>query len=111
MKTYKFDLKKEWETLCGLKDGSPLKIYHFNLTKAIGDPFPHFHPRGNEYYLVLKGRIALNFNGKDIWVKAGEMVQFNPKEIHHALPKIDGPAQVVVFRQEFEKDDKVEVKS
>ena len=109
MKKFKANGKEGVNLLCGLKDGSPFRVYR--VLRKIKDAFVddlHFHPKGYEYYYVIKGRIVINLSDKDITVNTNELLCVEPKEKHKVV-SVKKDCGVIIIRNEFSINDKISV--
>lgn len=106
MKLYNTKNEAGMKLVCDLNCGSPLKIYRIKYTKEWDGDDWHFHPHGYEYYFVLNGQITVQVEKEEVVVCEGEMLCVYPGETHRVL---GGRADqdTIVFRQEFQKNDKV----
>ncbi len=108
MKKYDITAEQKVKTVTSLKNGSPLKIYRIaNETgKVYPNEFLHYHPNGHEYYIVLTGHIVIQVGKKKVDLKAGEMLQLFPGEVHK-VAKVIEQCDTIVIRNEFAENDKV----
>lgn len=65
------------------------------LVKLLGEFIWHRHDHEDELFLVLKGRLRIEFRGHDVWLKEGEFL-IVPRGVEHR-PVAEDEAQVVLF--------------
>jgi mannose-6-phosphate isomerase-like protein (cupin superfamily) len=58
---------------------------------------PHRHAESDECFIVLKGTLVVDVEGKRITVKAGEFCCF-PAGIYHAILEVHPPAETLMIR-------------
>ncbi len=56
--------------------------YHFKLVKLQGDFVWHSHPETDETFIVLEGKMRIDFRDGNVDLKAGEMLVV-PKGVEH----------------------------
>jgi mannose-6-phosphate isomerase-like protein (cupin superfamily) len=56
--------------------------HHFKLAKLQGDFVWHSHPDSDEVFLVLHGRLRIDFRDGDVTLEQGEMLVV-PKGVEH----------------------------
>lgn len=55
---------------------------HIKLVKLQGEFVWHHHDQEDELFLVTKGRLLMQFRGRDVWVEEGEFI-IVPKGVEH----------------------------
>ena len=56
--------------------------YHFKLVKVQGEFIWHDHPETDEVFIVLKGRLEIQFRDASVVLREGEMFVV-PKQVEH----------------------------
>lgn len=69
--------------------------FHVKLVKLEGEFVWHFHEAEDELFLVLQGRLRMQFRDREIVVEAGELIVV-PHGMEHR-PVADEEAQVLLF--------------
>ena len=55
---------------------------HVKLVKVQGEFVWHHHEHEDELFLVLNGRLQMQFRDKDVWLEAGEFI-IVPRGVEH----------------------------
>ncbi len=58
---------------------------HVKLARLLGEFDWHRHADEDELFLVMKGRLLLQFRDRDVWVEEGEMVLVPRGEEHRPV--------------------------
>ena len=69
----------------------------------------HFHPLGDELFIVLKGKIKMKFDGIEQILVAGDYV-FQKPNTKDALLEVFEPSECLTVRSPSVPNNKVEVK-
>lgn len=69
--------------------------YQFKLVKLDGDFVWHEHPDTDETFIVLEGRLRIEFEDGQVDLRAGEMYVV-PKGVAHR-PRADGEVRVLLI--------------
>ena len=85
-----------------------LQIWFNNTNKAWKDSAPHYHKKSEECFILLKGSIVVEVEGKQIIIKKREFCYF-PKGVVHSIVKICPPIESFMIRS-ASIDDKVYIK-
>jgi mannose-6-phosphate isomerase-like protein (cupin superfamily) len=72
--------------------------YQFKLAKLQGDFVWHSHPETDEVFLVLNGRLRIDFRDGNVLLNAGEMLVV-PKGVEHK-PFADSQCHVMILVRE-----------
>lgn len=72
--------------------------YQLKLVKLQGDFVWHSHPETDEAFLVLEGRLRIDFRDGDVLLNAGEMLVV-PKGVEHK-PYAESECHVMTFVRE-----------
>ena len=72
--------------------------YQFKLAKLQGDFVWHSHPETDEVFIVLKGRLRIDFRDGDVLLNAGEMLVV-PKGVEHK-PLAESECHVMILVRE-----------
>ena len=107
MKKFKANGLDGVNALCGLKEGVPFRFYRF-LGEHTQEDDLHYHPNGYEYYFVIKGKILIKINNKEIELDKNELLIVEPGEIH-AVQDVLQTCDVIIIRNEFKEQDKVSI--
>src|SRR3989338_8597361 len=105
MKKFKANEKEGVDLLCGLKYNLPFKFYRFLGLHTQEDDL-HYHPKGYEYYFVIRGKITLMINEKSIELGENELLCIEPGEVHK-VTDVKKYCDVIIIRNEFVDNDKV----
>lgn len=62
---------------------------HVKLARLEGEFDWHHHPAEDELFLVLEGRLRLEFRDRAVWLEAGEMLMV-PRGVEHRPVSPDG---------------------
>jgi mannose-6-phosphate isomerase-like protein (cupin superfamily) len=65
------------------------------LVKFQGDFVWHHHDNEDELFLVVAGRMRMDFRDRDVWLEPGEMIVV-PRGVEHK-PFAEGEAHVLLF--------------
>jgi mannose-6-phosphate isomerase-like protein (cupin superfamily) len=68
---------------------------HVRLVKLLGEFVWHHHDHEDEMFLVVKGRLRLEFRDRDVWLAEGEFLVV-PRGVEHR-PVADEEAHVLLF--------------
>jgi mannose-6-phosphate isomerase-like protein (cupin superfamily) len=68
---------------------------HVKLVKLLGEFVWHHHADEDELFLVVRGRLRMQFRGGEVMVSAGEFIVV-PKGVEHR-PVADEEVHVVLF--------------
>ena len=68
---------------------------HVRLVKLLGEFVWHHHDHEDEMFLVVKGRLRLEFRDRDVWLEEGEFLVV-PRGVEHR-PVADEEAHVLLF--------------
>lgn len=68
---------------------------HVKLAKFKGEFVWHHHENEDELFLVLKGRLCIQFRDKDVWLEEGEMIVI-PAKVEHR-PVAQEEVNVLLF--------------
>jgi mannose-6-phosphate isomerase-like protein (cupin superfamily) len=63
--------------------------YEFKIVKFKGDFVWHSHPETDETFIIVEGRLVMNFRDQKVEVCAGEMIVI-PKGVEHKPSSEDG---------------------
>jgi mannose-6-phosphate isomerase-like protein (cupin superfamily) len=55
---------------------------HVKLVKVVGEFVWHHHEHEDELFLVLKGRLQMQFRDRDVWLEEGEFI-IVPRGVEH----------------------------
>lgn len=72
--------------------------YQFKLAKLQGDFVWHSHPETDEVFIVLEGRLRIDFRDGDVELNAGEMLVV-PRGVEHK-PFAESECHVMVLVRE-----------
>ena len=68
---------------------------HVKLAKLKGEFIWHHHENEDEMFFVVKGRLRIEFRGRQVWLNEGEFIVV-PKNVEHR-PVADEEADVLLF--------------
>jgi mannose-6-phosphate isomerase-like protein (cupin superfamily) len=68
---------------------------HVKLVKFRGTFVWHRHEREDEMFLILGGRLRMDFRDREVWLESGEMVVV-PRGVEHR-PHADEIVQLMLF--------------
>ncbi|CDR34876.1 cupin domain-containing protein [Criblamydia sequanensis] len=68
---------------------------HVKLAKFHGDFVWHSHEHEDELFFVIKGRLLMRFQDKEVWVEEGEMI-IVPAKVEHQ-PVANEEVEVMLF--------------
>ncbi len=108
MKRYQFHRLEGVESVCGIKQGSPLKINYVKVKEVSSQDTSHYHPLGQEYYIYLKGKAILEVEGKHIDASTGDIILVEAGERHRVLQIIE-PVECLVIRTNHSLGDRIAV--
>jgi len=74
---------------------SELNGQQVKLVKLKGEFVWHHHENEDEMFLVLSGRLRLEFKGRQVWVEEGEFIVV-PRKVEHR-PVAEEEAHVLLF--------------
>jgi mannose-6-phosphate isomerase-like protein (cupin superfamily) len=63
--------------------------YDFKIVKFKGDFVWHSHPETDETFIIIEGKLVMNFRDRNVEVCAGEMIVI-PKGVEHKPSSKDG---------------------
>ena len=63
--------------------------YDFKIVKFKGDFVWHSHPETDETFIIIDGKLVMNFRDRKVEVHAGEMIVI-PKGVEHKPSSEDG---------------------
>jgi mannose-6-phosphate isomerase-like protein (cupin superfamily) len=69
--------------------------YDFKIVKFKGDFIWHSHPETDETFIVMEGTLVMNFRGRKVEVRAGEMIVI-PKGVEHKPSSKDGYKAILI---------------
>lgn len=82
-----------------------LQIWYNNSTESWTDPVPHAHLESDEIFVVLRGTLVVEVEGKRITVGPGEFCAF-PMGSLHSIVEVHLPVESLMIRAPS-VDDKV----
>ncbi len=68
---------------------------HVRLVKLLGEFVWHKHDHEDEMFLVVRGRLRLEFRDQDVWLEEGEFLVV-PRGVEHR-PVADNEAHILLF--------------
>lgn len=68
---------------------------HVKLVKALGEFVWHHHDAEDELFLVMKGRLRMDFEGRSEWLEAGELI-IVPRGVEHR-PVAEEECSILLF--------------
>lgn len=68
---------------------------HVKLVKLLGDFVWHQHDEEDEMFLVVEGRLRMEFRDRHVWVELGEFIVV-PRGVEHR-PACEQEAHVMLF--------------
>jgi mannose-6-phosphate isomerase-like protein (cupin superfamily) len=69
--------------------------YDFKIVKFKGDFVWHSHPETDETFIIMEGKLAMNFRDGKVEVDAGEMIVI-PKGVDHKPSSKDGYKAILI---------------
>jgi mannose-6-phosphate isomerase-like protein (cupin superfamily) len=69
--------------------------YDFKIVKFKGDFIWHSHPETDETFIIMEGTLVMNFRGRKVEVRAGEMIVI-PKGVEHKPSSEDGYRAILI---------------
>lgn len=69
--------------------------YDFKIVKFKGDFVWHSHPETDETFIIMEGKLAMNFRDGKVEVDAGEMIVI-PKGVEHKPSSKDGYKAILI---------------
>lgn len=70
---------------------------HVYVAKLEGDFIWHSHDKQDEMFLVLDGRLKIEFRDKEVWLEEGDMIVV-PKGMEHR-PQAPEPCSVLIIEK------------
>ena len=74
-----------------------LQIWYNNSTESWDDPVPHAHLESDEIFVVLRGSLVVEVDGKYITVGPGEFCAF-PAGSLHSIVEVLAPIESLMIR-------------
>jgi mannose-6-phosphate isomerase-like protein (cupin superfamily) len=68
---------------------------HVKLVKVLGPFVWHHHDNEDELFLVIHGRLRIEFRDRDVWIEEGEFL-IVPRGVEHR-PVADEEAHILLF--------------
>ena len=68
---------------------------HIKLVKLLGEFVWHHHDEEDEMFLVIDGRIRMEFRDREVWIEEGEFIVV-PRGVEHR-PVAEEEASVMLF--------------
>jgi mannose-6-phosphate isomerase-like protein (cupin superfamily) len=68
---------------------------HIKLVKLQGEFIWHHHENEDELFLVVKGKLLMQFHDRDVWLEEGEFI-IVPKGVEHKPVAPDGVCHVLL---------------
>lgn len=65
----------------------------------------HLHEMNREFYYVVQGKLLINVEGQEIWLKEGDLLSVDPGACHH-FETTDEKVTFVAIKKEPGLDDK-----
>ncbi len=106
MKIYRTENLGEECNICGNSDSVPLKIARAMTGKVLDNETLHYHLKGHEFYLFIRGSARMRISDGYVEVKAGDMVHVEPYEPHR-IEEIFGLSDYLVINTNPDPKDKV----
>ena len=106
MKIYQTEFLGEDCNICGIGDASPLKIARAMTDKVLDNEKLHYHIKGHEYYIFIRGVARICVGTSKINLSAGQMLYIEPGEVHK-IEEILEPSDYVVINTNPDPKDKV----
>jgi quercetin dioxygenase-like cupin family protein len=69
----------------------------------------HFHPRGEELFVVVKGKMKVVIEGEEFLLEKGDFV-FEKAKTNEAIIKVLEPTTIIAVRTPSVPDNKIYVK-
>ena len=108
MRKYTFQKREGVKSICGIEQGSPVKINYIQLENTTAQDTRHYHPEGHEYYIYLKGKATLEIEGKIIEASSGDVIQIEAGE-RHVVSQILEAVECLVIRTNHSLGDRIGV--
>jgi mannose-6-phosphate isomerase-like protein (cupin superfamily) len=74
-----------------------LQIWYNNTSEPWTDPAPHAHQESDECFIVLKGELVVEVEGRKYVIGPQEFCCF-PKGVYHSIIEVHPPAETLMIR-------------
>ncbi len=106
MKKYCPNNLNEVCNICGIDDGSPLKINRVIKDAGSFNEKFHYHKKGYEYYILVRGEIMMGVRNESITLIENEFIRIDPEEPHR-IEKILQNAYYFIIKTNSDPKDKI----
>lgn len=93
--------------VCGINDGSPLKINKVIKKRGSFNEKFHYHKESYEYYILFMGEIVIGLKERSLNVRENEIVRIDPGEQHRIEKILQNAFYLVIKAPSAYPEDKI----